>query len=172
MVRLKQPNLSPANESEPHCSTTADGRNTSRTRVMTLTGMSHWVNIREIRCFIETHRFKNASERFIRYSVFKRHVNRVSFPLPSTFIVLAARPRKVLSELVETTCHNAVRRVESFLYSISVMAVDIDVQDSWVCSEKFQSSKDDVVDITKSRSLPLFGMVQPSCPVNRNICCS
>ena len=52
------------------------------------------------------------------------------------------------------------------------MTVDVNVQDTRISAQEVDNAEDDVVDVAESRSFPLFGMVQSSCPVNGDVSCS
>jgi len=52
---------------------------------------------------------------------------------------------------------------------ITVMNVDIDIQDPLVNFEEFQYGQDDIVDVTKPRGLTFLGVVKASRPVAHNI---
>lgn len=121
---------------------------------------------------VRTYWFKNTSKRCVRDSVFQRYVDGVSFALPSPFILLASRPRKIFAKFVETACHNSVRRVECLFDAITMMTVDVNIQDTRISAQKFDNAEDDIVDVAEPRSFPLFGMVQSSCPVDGDVGCS
>jgi len=65
-------------------------------------------------------------------------------PLPHPSIPKLSRPREELSILVQRDRHDSIGCVESFLDSISVMNVDVDVEHSFVVAEEFENSQDDV----------------------------
>lgn len=44
--------------------------------------------------------------------------------------------REKLSILVKTTCHDTIGGVKGFLDTVTVMDVDINIQDSWIISEQ------------------------------------
>ena len=70
---------------------------------------------------------------------------------------------------METHCHHSVGVVKRFLYSVAVMHVDIEVQDSRVHSKQLQYAYDNIVDVAKSTGFGLFGMMVASRPVDYNI---
>jgi hypothetical protein len=73
---------------------------------------------------------------------------------------------------METAGHNSVRRVERLFNAITMVTIDVDVQDARISAQEFDNAQDDIVDVTEPRSFPLFGVVQSSCPVNGDVGCS
>jgi len=70
---------------------------------------------------------------------------------------------------METNCHDAVGTVKGFLDTISMVDVNIDVQNTLVLLEQFQNGQNAIIDVAKPTSFCLFGMMQPSCPINDGI---
>ena len=58
--------------------------------------------------------------------------------------------RKIVLEFMERTGHNPIGQVESFLNTVSVVDINIDVQYSLVSFQKFKDSQHAIVDIAKS----------------------
>jgi len=81
------------------------------------------------------HRLVNSPERLIVEAIFQRDVDGISHALASPSVFLCPCSGEVLPELMETTGHDTVCRVECFLDAISVVTVDVDVQYPWVCSQ-------------------------------------
>jgi hypothetical protein len=69
---------------------------------------------------------------------------------------------------METCRHHSVGSKECLLYSISMMAVDVDVENSLVVFQEFYYGKDAVVDIAEPRGLLLLGMMQATRPIYPN----
>lgn len=89
--------------------------------------------------------------------------------------------------------HYAVSCVESFLDAITVVDVDVDVEDALFEAEKFEDAEDDVwggksakmgkkikkpvvvtkvehtIDVAKATSLTFLRVVQPTCPIHSDI---
>ena len=61
--------------------------------------------------------------------------------------------REVLAILVETDSHDTVGGIESFFNTVSVVTVDIDVQNSREGAEEFENAENNVVDVAKAGSL-------------------
>ena len=70
---------------------------------------------------------------------------------------------------MEGNCHDPVCGVESLLNTISMMNVDVNVQDPLVVLQQLQNSQDDIVHIAEARRLRLLGVVQPSSPVDGDV---
>lgn len=66
------------------------------------------------------------------------------FGIPNTVIPHFSSPREELSILVETTRHDSISSIEGLFDSISMMHVDIDVEDSGVVSEQFENTEDNI----------------------------
>lgn len=54
---------------------------------------------------------------------------------------------------MEADSHNSIGFVESFLDSISVMNIDIQIKNSWVHLQKLQNAEYYIVNIAESTSL-------------------
>jgi hypothetical protein len=121
---------------------------------------------------VVTHWLENTLKRCIRDSVLQWYIHGVSFALPFAFIILAARPRKIFAKFMETTGHNSVRRVECLFDTITMMTVDVDVQNTRISAQEFDNAEDDIVDVAEPGGFPLFGMMQSSCPVDGDVGCS
>ena len=81
---------------------------------------------------MQTHRFKNTPKRLIRNPILKRNINRIPPPPPPSFILLRPRSREILPKFVKTTRHYTIGRIKCFFDAVSVMAVDVDVEDAGV----------------------------------------
>ncbi|KAF3844660.1 hypothetical protein F7725_007823, partial [Dissostichus mawsoni] len=71
--------------------------------------------------------------------------------------------REVLSVLVEGHRHDTVCGVESLLHTVSMMDVNVDVQNSLV------NCQNNVVDVAKPGGLRLLGVMQASSPVDGDV---
>ena len=69
---------------------------------------------------------------------------------------------------MKTCRHHSVGCKECLLYSVSMMAVDVDVQYSLVVFQEFYDGEDAVVDIAEPGGLLLLGMMQSSRPIYPN----
>lgn len=83
-------------------------------------------------------RFKQRHKFIVSDARFQRYIQRIMFPVVFANFVQPARPREeILAVLVERHRHAAVRQVESLLYSVAVVDVDIEVQHSRVDLQQF-----------------------------------
>ena len=111
------------------------------------------------------HRLVNTPERFIVEAIFQWDVDGISHPLALPSVFLCPGSGEVLPELMEATGHDTVCRVECFLDAVSVVAVDVDVQYPWVCSQEFENSEYDIIDVTEAGRLPFLGVMEATCPI-------
>ena len=70
---------------------------------------------------------------------------------------------------MERNSHDSIRIVKCFLYTISMMNIDIQIEHSRVHFKQFQDANNDVIDIAEPTSLSFFGVMIPSCPIYGNI---
>jgi hypothetical protein len=70
---------------------------------------------------------------------------------------------------VQTDGHDPVGRIECLLDAVSVVDVDVDVEDSFVIPEELEDAEDDVVDVAEPGRLRLFRVMKPSSPVDGDI---
>mmetsp|Transcript_20578 Transcript_20578/g.48498 ORF Transcript_20578/g.48498 Transcript_20578/m.48498 type:complete len:426 (-) Transcript_20578:122-1399(-) len=103
------------------------------------------------------------------HPVVQREVDGVVLPVRVTDVVDVPGAREVLPELVKGARHDAVRRVEGLLDAVSVVDVDVDVQDPLVLLEELQYRQDAVVDVAEPGGLRLLGVVQPPGPVDDDV---
>ena len=80
--------------------------------------------------------------------------------------------REKVAVLVQRQCHDTICAIKSFFDSISMMDININVQDSCVDLEEFQNCQDNIIDVTKSTGFTFFGMMKSSTPVDGNIALS
>jgi hypothetical protein len=74
-------------------------------------------------------------------TVSKREVDSVVLALPNSDVAELTGTREVLSVLVERHSHDSVSCVESFLYTIAMMYVDVDVKNSRLESEELDDAE-------------------------------
>lgn len=70
---------------------------------------------------------------------------------------------------METSGHHSVRSKECLLNTVSMMAVDVDVEDSLVVFQEFDDREHAVVDIAEPGGLLLLGMMQATRPIDTNV---
>ena len=81
-------------------------------------------------------RFKDGMVTGIIDTVTQGHIDRVVLALAVANVADVSGPGEKLAELVERHGHDSVGRVEGFLDAVSVMHVNVNVQDSIVISMK------------------------------------
>lgn len=59
--------------------------------------------------------------------------------------------REIILEFVEGARHDSVGQIESFLNTITVMNIDIDVQNSLICFKELKDGQYTIIDVTESR---------------------
>ena len=116
-----------------------------------------------------TYRLKDSLVGDVIDTVVQREVERVVLTKSATNILNVTSTREELSVLVEGQGHNTVGCVEGLFNSVSMMDIDIDVENALVYLEKFKNTQDNVVDVTESTRFSLFGVVKTTCPVDGNI---
>jgi hypothetical protein len=77
-------------------------------------------------------------------SIAKGEVHRVVLALTDTNIPQFTCARKVFTVLVERDCHNPVSSVESFLNTIAMMNVNVNVEDTGLEAEEFDYAEYDI----------------------------
>ena len=67
---------------------------------------------------------------------FERHIDRVVAPVVGANFIHVARSREEgIAVFVKGDCHDPIGQVERLLYPITMVNVNIDVEDSWMISE-------------------------------------
>jgi hypothetical protein len=51
---------------------------------------------------------------------------------------------------VETASHDSIIGIERFFYSISMVYVDVNVENTRICTEELENAEDYVVDVAES----------------------
>ena len=97
------------------------------------------------------HRFEGSLIRSIVYTVVQGEVYRVVFSLFFPDIVKSTSAWEIVSVLVERDSHNSICGEESFLNTISVVAVYVDVEYSLISFQKLEDSKHTIIHIAEPR---------------------
>jgi hypothetical protein len=92
----------------------------------------------------------------IVHTITKREVDSVVFAIADTDVAQFTSTREVLSVLVEGAGHDAIGRVEGFFNTITMVNVDIDVENARLESEELDDSENNVVDVTETTGFALF----------------
>jgi hypothetical protein len=66
---------------------------------------------------------------------------------------------------VETDSHDTISIVKSFFNSISMMNIDVEIENAGIDFEKLKDAEDNVIDIAKATGLGLFTMMKASSPI-------
>ncbi|KAH3670936.1 hypothetical protein OGAPHI_000647 [Ogataea philodendri] len=115
------------------------------------------------------HRLKDRLVRNIVNSVSQRHVDGIVFSLANTNISELTCTREKFSVLVERAGHHTICGIEGLFDTVTMVHIGIDVQDTWMVSQKLDDSQNNVIDITKPRGLGFFSMVQTSGVIDGDI---
>lgn len=83
-------------------------------------------------------------------------------------IIDATGSREEVSVLVERDGHYSISREECFFYSITVMAVDVNIKHSLICLQQLEDAHHAVICVAEPISLKFLRMMQPSSPVDCN----
>ena len=74
-----------------------------------------------------------------------------------------------IAVLVKGDGHHAICQIERLLYAISMVNININVEDSWMVLQELQYRYDDVVHVAESRGFKLLGMMETTRPINSHI---
>mmetsp|Transcript_8360 Transcript_8360/g.19617 ORF Transcript_8360/g.19617 Transcript_8360/m.19617 type:complete len:269 (-) Transcript_8360:28-834(-) len=107
--------------------------------------------------------------RCVVHAIIQGEVNGEVFPLCVADIKDISCPGEVLSKLVEGHCHHAISGIERLLDSVSVVYVNINVEDPFVFFKQFEDGQDAIVYIAKARGLGFLGMMQASTPIHNDV---
>ena len=64
---------------------------------------------------------------------------------------------------------DAIGCKEGLLYTITMVAINIDVENALVCLEKLKNTKDAIIDVAKATRLKLFCVVKSSSPIHGDV---
>jgi hypothetical protein len=80
-----------------------------------------------------------------------------------------SRAWEEISISMERYGHDSVCAVESFLDSISMMHVDVNIEYPVMVFQELQDSEDNVIYIAEATCLHLFGMMEASRPIDADV---
>lgn len=89
-------------------------------------------------------------EREIIHSFGEWKINAIPFPSLGTNIRNISSTWKKCTILMKRHCKNTVCGIKRFLHRISMMDVDVNIQNTLMAFQQFQNGKNNVVNITKS----------------------
>ena len=90
-------------------------------------------------------------------------------PLSFAFILDVSGSRKIISKFVEATGQNTICGIEGLFDAITVVAVDVYVENARESAEEFKNREYDVIYIAKTRSLALLCVMEAASPVDSNV---
>lgn len=90
------------------------------------------------------HRLENALVRGVIDTVAEGEINGIVFARADTDVAKFTGAGEVLAVLVERDRHDAVRGVESFFDTVTVVNIDIYVEDALLESEQLEDTEDDI----------------------------
>jgi hypothetical protein len=105
---------------------------------------------------LRNYRFKDTGVRFINDTSFQRNINRISFSLAVALVLLGSYAEEILTESLKAASHDAVSSMKNFVDTVTVVAVDIDVENVGIGAEEFENAKDNVVDVAEIGCLAFF----------------
>ena len=76
-------------------------------------------------------------------------------------IIQCARTREEFCSVIfmKGKCHNTICRIEGLLDAVTVMDVDIDVEDTRVVQQQLENCENDIVDVAEAGGFGLLRMV-------------
>ena len=103
-------------------------------------------------------------------SFLKRNIERIIQTLACASLFEIAGAWEEVTVPMEGYSHDSVSRVEGLLHAISMVDVDVDVQNSIMILQKLKNCKDDIVYVAEAACLLLLCMVQSARPVDGDVC--
>ena len=127
-----------------------------------------------VRTVVFSHFRHNRAENVFKLLVIderlERHIQREVFPFSAADIHQVARAREEsLAEPMEADSHDTVSRIKGFLNAITMMHINVDVEDAVVVLEQLKYGDNDVVHKAEAASLFFFGVMQAACPVDAHV---
>lgn len=77
--------------------------------------------------------------------------------------------REKVPKLVKRDCHYSISGVKGLLNSITMVNINVNIQNSPVNFEKLEDTKNNVVDVTESRGFGLLGVVEAAGPIDGDV---
>jgi hypothetical protein len=114
-------------------------------------------------------RLKDISICLVGNTVSEGEVDGVILATANTNVAKFASTRKVLSVFVERNGHDTVGSVKGLFNTVSVVNVNVDVENTLLIPEQLDDSEDDVIDIAESTGLALFRVMQTTSPVYSDV---
>ena len=115
------------------------------------------------------HRTEYRGKRISINSITKRHVDGVGLAFFHAHISHITGAGEKVTKLVERTRHHPVRRIERLFHTISVMHVNVNIQNTRIRAQQLKNGQDNVVGIAKATGFALLRMMQTTRPVDDDI---
>jgi hypothetical protein len=90
------------------------------------------------------HGFENALVRGIVDTIAEGEVDGIVFARADTDVAKFTGAGEVLAVLVEGHCHDAIRGVESFFHTVTMVNIDINVENALLESEQLEDTKNNI----------------------------
>jgi hypothetical protein len=117
-------------------------------------------------------RLEDTLEALIIHTIHEGEVERVVPALANTDVFDASGAGEVFTKLVEGDGHDAVGCVEGLFDTVTMVDIDINVKHTCMVLEQLENGEHDIVDVAKTGSLTLLGVVKTTSPVDTDICCT
>jgi hypothetical protein len=114
-------------------------------------------------------RTENVEKGFVVHAGLEGKVDRVAVAVAVAGVVRLSRAGEEVFRLVERNGHHTVRQVEGFLDAVTVMDIDVDVENALVLLEELEASEHDVVGVAEAGCLGLLGVVHPAAPIHDDV---
>lgn len=108
----------------------------------------------------------------IRQAIPQWYINGVPMPFSLPLVIYMARTWEIIAKFMKTACQNTVGGIKGLFDSITMMAINVNIKHPGKYTKQFQNRKYDIIDVTKSGCLTLFGVVKATCPIDGNVGCS
>jgi hypothetical protein len=92
-------------------------------------------------------------------TIFERKIDTIVLALLCADVLNVSSAWEILTVFVERNRHDAVGSEESFLNTISMVNINVDVENPPVLLQQFQDSKNNIIHVAETRSLTAFSMV-------------
>ncbi len=86
----------------------------------------------------------------IIHAISQGAIHGIELASSSADILQITSSREIFTIFMETDSHDSVSSVESFLHTVTVMDININVENTLVIFEQLQDAHDDIVDITET----------------------
>ena len=106
-----------------------------------------------------THWFEHAPVVLVVDAVPQRNVDSVVAALAIADVFEVSRSGEKLAVLVKRARHHTICSIECLFYAISMMHIDVNIQNPRMVPKKFQNTQNNVIDVAKPTGFAFFGVV-------------